>query len=70
MIHPSKRFVYALLMIVAAAACSSNKEAGIGHVENGLVPPVRIRGDKGWNMLERMKFYNIPGVRAAGRFAE
>jgi CubicO group peptidase (beta-lactamase class C family) len=52
-------------LVIVAAACSQNREAGISRVENGLVPPVRIRGDKGWNILERMKFYNIPGVSIA-----
>ena len=62
----SQRSLFALLLIVAAAAaCAPDREAGISRVENGLVPPVRIRGDKGWNILERMKFYNIPGVSVA-----
>ena len=66
MMHLPKRYVYALLMIItAAAACAPNKETGISRVENGLIPAVRIQGDKGWNILERMKFYKIPGVSVA-----
>jgi CubicO group peptidase (beta-lactamase class C family) len=60
-----RKFVHVFLIVVAAAACTQNKEAGVSRVENGLIPPVRIRGEKGWNILERMKFYNIPGVSVA-----
>jgi CubicO group peptidase (beta-lactamase class C family) len=35
------------------------------RVENGLLPPVLIKGEGGWNIEERMKFYNIPGVSIA-----
>jgi CubicO group peptidase (beta-lactamase class C family) len=62
----SRRSICALwLVIAAAAACVPDKDAAVARVENGLVPPVRVRGDKGWNILERMKFYNIPGVSVA-----
>ena len=62
----SKSSVFALFLILAAAAaCAPDKGDRISRVENGLVPPVRVKGDKGWNVLERMKFYNIPGVSVA-----
>jgi CubicO group peptidase (beta-lactamase class C family) len=37
----------------------------IARVENGLLPPVLIKGGKTWTIAERMKFYNIPGVSIA-----
>lgn len=35
------------------------------RVENGLLPPVLVKGDPGWNILERMKRYQVPGVSIA-----
>ena len=52
-------------LIIAGAACAQKEQASIARVENGLAPPVRILGDEGWNILERLKFYNIPGVSVA-----
>jgi CubicO group peptidase (beta-lactamase class C family) len=40
-------------------------EARISRVENDLTPPAPIKGQPGWNILERMKFHNIPGVSVA-----
>jgi CubicO group peptidase (beta-lactamase class C family) len=40
-------------------------QARVARVENGLVPPVLVKGGKTWNILERMKFYNVPGVSVA-----
>jgi CubicO group peptidase (beta-lactamase class C family) len=63
--HSFKRLACVVLMIAAGVACSQKEQARVWRVENGLVPPVRIMGDEGWNILERMKFYNIPGVSVA-----
>ncbi len=37
----------------------------IARVENGLLPPVLVKGQKPWNILDRMKHYNVPGVSVA-----
>jgi len=63
--HAFKRLAGILLIFMIGVACSQKREAGISRVEHGLVPPVRIQGDESWNILERMKFYNIPGVSVA-----
>ncbi len=37
----------------------------IAAVENGLRSPVPVKGEPGMNILDRMKFYNVPGVSVA-----
>jgi CubicO group peptidase (beta-lactamase class C family) len=49
----------------AYASSQSAADPRIGRVENGLLPPVLVKGQKAWNILDRMKFYNIPGVSVA-----
>ena len=34
-------------------------------VENNLIPFVPVKNFKGWNIFERMKYYNVPGVSIA-----
>jgi len=40
-------------------------QSRIEHIENGLLPPVLVKGDPGWNIIERMKEYEVPGVSIA-----
>jgi CubicO group peptidase (beta-lactamase class C family) len=59
-----------IVFAVAAAAAAfafgqSDKAARIARVENGLLQPVPVKGDPGMNILERLKFYNVPGVSVA-----
>jgi CubicO group peptidase (beta-lactamase class C family) len=49
----------------AYASFQSGADPRIARVENGLLPPVLVKGQKAWNILDRMKFYNIPGVSVA-----
>ena len=37
----------------------------IKAVENNLIPYVPVKGFKGWNILDRMKYYSVPGVSIA-----
>ncbi len=37
----------------------------IKEVENNLIPFVPIKGFKGWNIIDRMKYYKVPGVSIA-----
>lgn len=37
----------------------------INEVENNLIPFVPVKGFKGWNIIDRMKYYNVPGVSIA-----
>jgi CubicO group peptidase (beta-lactamase class C family) len=52
-------------ILIAVLAPAQDRQASISRVENGLVPPVRIQGDRPWNILERMKFHGVPGVSIA-----
>ena len=56
-----------LLPFVLAVQVSSqsNLDTRIDRVESGLLPPVLYKGQKAWNIRERMKFYGIPGVSVA-----
>ncbi len=66
----------ALVLILAGAALagvlgagqsslSNDTAARIRRVENGLLPPVPFQRQTIWSILERIKFYTIPGVSAA-----
>jgi CubicO group peptidase (beta-lactamase class C family) len=37
----------------------------IAAVENNLIPFVPVKGFKGWNIIDRMKYYKVPGVSIA-----
>ncbi len=50
---------------VGQASTQSTPDPRIDRVENGLLPPVLYRGQKPWNIRDRMKFYNVPGVSIA-----
>ena len=40
-------------------------DARIKRIEQGLLPPVLIKGDPLWSIAERMKFYKVPGLTIA-----
>lgn len=52
---------------VVASGVSDVLSERIGRVENGLLPPVLIKGDSavGMKLADRMKFYKTPGVSVA-----
>lgn len=37
----------------------------INQVENNLIPYVPVKGFKGWNIIDRMKYYKVPGLSIA-----
>ncbi|NBW37799.1 MAG: tetratricopeptide repeat protein [Cytophagia bacterium] len=37
----------------------------VKQVENNLIPFVPVKGFKGWNIIDRMKYYKVPGVSIA-----
>lgn len=43
----------------------STADSRIKRVEENLLPAVLIKGDPGWNIAERMKFYKVPGLSVA-----
>ena len=51
--------------ILALGQAPPNLVAEIKRVEQGLLPPVLIKGDPVWTIKERMKFYKAPGLSVA-----
>ncbi|WP_298115136.1 serine hydrolase [Flavobacterium sp.] len=37
----------------------------INQVENNLIPYVPVKGFNGWNIIDRMKYYKVPGLSIA-----
>jgi CubicO group peptidase (beta-lactamase class C family) len=64
---PSYRHLLIVLFVFSLSQLPlrARQDERIARVENGLLPPVLIKGEKGWNIGERMKLYNIPGVSIA-----
>ena len=54
-----------LLTFPQAALAQAAAQTRIQRVENGLLPPVLVKGEPGWTIQERMKHYKIPGVSVA-----
>lgn len=44
---------------------STDTEARLKRVEQGLLPAVLIKGDPSWSIAERMKFHKVPGLSIA-----
>jgi len=61
----SVRLLVALLVISQLAFGQAPLQTRIQHVEEGLLPSVLIKGQKGWSIQERMKAFRIPGVSIA-----
>jgi CubicO group peptidase (beta-lactamase class C family) len=59
------RILLLVLVFSQGASGQSTVQSRIEHVEKGLLSPVLIKGDPGWTIQERMKFYKVPGVSIA-----
>ena len=59
------RILLLVLVFSQGASGQSSVQSRIDHVEKGLLSPVLIKGDPGWTIQERMKFYKVPGVSIA-----
>ncbi|MGZ7066006.1 MAG: serine hydrolase domain-containing protein, partial [Candidatus Aminicenantales bacterium] len=62
--------IFAIIAVALAAGhaqapAQSGADPRIGRVENGLLPPVLVKGQTTWNILDRMKFHKVPGVSVA-----
>jgi CubicO group peptidase (beta-lactamase class C family) len=53
------------VLVISQVAFAQSADARIQRVENGLRPAVLIKGEPGWTIQERMKFYKVPGVSVA-----
>ncbi len=56
-----------LILILTFSICfaQGDMETRIKNVENGLLPPVIIKGVNTWTIKERLQLYKIPGVSIA-----
>jgi CubicO group peptidase (beta-lactamase class C family) len=54
-----------LLPVLMFGQTPQNLEAEIKRVETGLIPPFTVKGEPGWSIEERMKFYKVPGLSVA-----
>jgi CubicO group peptidase (beta-lactamase class C family) len=50
---------------IQAFSQSEEVNLQIKQVENNLIPFVPVKGFKGWNILDRMKYYQVPGLSIA-----
>jgi len=54
-----------LCLVQTISFGQATTESRIKNIEGGLLPPVLIKGDPSWAIVERMKFYKIPGLSVA-----
>ena len=54
-----------VLVLSQVATAQAPVQARIERVQNGLLPPVLVKGDRAWTLQERMKYYKVPGVSIA-----
>lgn len=63
--------LFLLLSILAANSCKTRTPVAlseeISFIENGLLPEILVRGDTvcGFNIMERMEYYKVPGASLA-----
>ncbi|HUI63710.1 MAG TPA: serine hydrolase domain-containing protein, partial [Bacteroidota bacterium] len=60
-----RRAISLLAVLSVIARAQMDVESRIARVEKGLLPPVLIKGEGGWDIAERMRLYNTPGVSIA-----
>jgi len=58
-------FLFLTLFIGQVFAQNKSLPNRIEEVENNLIPFVPVKGFKGWNIIDRMKYYKVPGVSIA-----
>ena len=62
-----RQITLALLTLFVGQVSAQNKSLPdrIKEVENNLIPFVPVKGFKGWNIIDRMKYYKVQGVSIA-----
>lgn len=63
-----RRFAASAFLFLAVAFplhAETDTASRIRRVENGLLPPVLVKGEPAWNLTERMEHYKVPGVSVA-----
>jgi CubicO group peptidase (beta-lactamase class C family) len=59
------RTITLVLLCVQLVAGQTPVQSRIERVEKGLLPVVLIKGEPGWDIQQRMKYYKVPGVSIA-----
>src|SRR5262245_39908696 len=59
------RLILLVLVLSQIAQGQTPTQVRAERVEKGLLPSVLIKGDGGWTLQERMKYYKVPGVSIA-----
>jgi len=59
------RIMLLILLCSQVGSGQSSVQPRIERIEKGLLSRVLIKGDPGWTIQERMKFYKVPGVSIA-----
>jgi CubicO group peptidase (beta-lactamase class C family) len=54
-----------LLPVLTVGQAPASLDAEIKRVETGLIAPFTVKGEPGWSIEERMKFYKVPGLSVA-----
>src|SRR4051812_1932835 len=54
-----------LTLLVLQVSAQEAVQDRISQVENNLIPYVPVKGFKSWNIIDRMKYYNVPGLSIA-----
>src|SRR5690349_8692500 len=57
--------VFLVLFFGETFAQSNDVHHRMSQVENNLIPYVPVKGFKGWNIIERMNYYKVPGLSIA-----
>jgi CubicO group peptidase (beta-lactamase class C family) len=62
-----RNLILLLPFIIFGQALAQTKKVQerIAQVENNLIPYVPVKGFAGWNILDRMKYYKVPGLSIA-----
>ena len=62
-----RKIALLLLTLFVGQVFAQNKSLPkrIAAVENNLIPFVPVKGFKGWNIIDRMRYYKVPGVSIA-----
>lgn len=53
------------LFAIETFAQTKQVQQRLKQVENNVIPYVPVKGFKGWNILDRMKYYKVPGLSIA-----
>jgi len=63
--HAICKLLLVILLFPSLAFGQNGNDPQIKQVEQGLLPDVLIKGEPGFSIAERMKFYRVPGLSVA-----